>query len=289
MTNRSFIVIAALSTLCACSDRSSGEYTWQGRVDSSAAAIVVHNPAQPLLEAGEIIARSDWTIRSEIEAVGSDFWENPTQVRAAGEEIYLLDPPAQRIHVISKTGVRIRSFGRQGSGPGELQRPRSISPMGTRLMVADGGKSTVEIMEISGEFVRSILIGGIIFSAFAPDSNHIMVNRFAGADDSGWRLYALDGSSTPFVAEDSLSTIDLRGPGYRPAGGKLLTFAQSVPTVRFLDPDGRSIRTIEIHRDPEKSSPAELDLFADSIRQMMGRSGLPTEMIREAVDTFPEN
>jgi hypothetical protein len=281
--------IAAVLTYCGCAGTSASRHTWEGHVDSTD-GVVVYNPAAPFLQDGEVVAREEWVIASEVQAVSDDFWENPTRLRATEQRIYVLDPPAQRVHVVSPEGRWTRSLGRGGSGPGEFEQPRDISPIGPDLLVADGGKATVEIVDSTGAFVSSIRIGRIIFSAFAADSANIMVNSFAAADDAGWRVYSRDGSYSAFAYSDSVvgsdTQPDPRNRPYRPANGRLLTFSSTVPSIQLVELDGRVLRTMVIDREPEESSQAELDSFADTIRQTMGRSGLPTAMIREAVDEF---
>lgn len=284
-------VLTTMLVLCGCTGTPSSRYTWEGHVDSTD-GVVVYNPAAPFLQDGEVVAREEWVIASEVQAVNGDFWENPTRVRATEQRVFVLDPPAQRVHVVSRDGRWTHSLGRGGSGPGEFEQPRDISPIGPHLLVADGGKATLEIVDSTGAFVSSIRIGRIIFSAFAADSANILVSSFAAADDAGWRVYARDGSHAPFTVVDSVNGSEnqsgQRNGPYRPANGRLLTFSSTVPRIQLVALDGRVLRTMVIDREPEESSQAELDSFADSIRQTMGRSGLPTAMIREMVDEIRE-
>lgn len=64
---------------------------------------------------------------------------------------YLLDRQTAQVHVISAGGAYLRSLSRQGEGPGETQRPRTI------LFMSDGTLGIVESMP--GRIVRLSLDG----------------------------------------------------------------------------------------------------------------------------------
>jgi hypothetical protein len=70
-----------------------------------------------------------------------------------GERIYILDDAANTVRVYDMQGIFITSFGREGSGPGEFQEPRSVevNPVDGTLFVRDGQMSRISIFTPLGE------------------------------------------------------------------------------------------------------------------------------------------
>ncbi len=76
-------------------------------------------------------------------------------VSAAGE-IFVLDRQVPVVRVYSAAGTHLRNLGREGGGPGEFKRPRSLAflPDG-RLLVRDAGNGRINVYDQDGESVTS--------------------------------------------------------------------------------------------------------------------------------------
>lgn len=130
------------------------------KIDKQGELTVVHNPEKPqpingwktrvrLLEELVIGLNQDQT----------DGWFaslNDIAVDKAGH-IYTLDPKDVKIRVFDAQGELIRTFGRRGQGPGELQGPGSIRiwPNG-RIVIFDVLLQRFNIFDKKGNFQRSI-------------------------------------------------------------------------------------------------------------------------------------
>ncbi|MFC1559109.1 6-bladed beta-propeller [Gemmatimonadota bacterium] len=70
-----------------------------------------------------------------------------------GERIYILDDAVNAIRVYDMQGTHITTFGREGSGPGEFQEPRSaaVNPADGNLYVRDGQMSRIGIFTPDGD------------------------------------------------------------------------------------------------------------------------------------------
>lgn len=110
--------------LCACAE-GRGDVEWAGSVDTLADGVVhVRNSAEPLWTAGE-----GWTLEEELR-IGSATDEGPEllgQVRDLAvdplDRIYVLESQSNEIRVFDADGEHVRTFGREGQGPGELNGP----------------------------------------------------------------------------------------------------------------------------------------------------------------------
>lgn len=69
---------------------------------------------------------------------------------------YLTDPRTHRIHILSRDGVRSRSFGGPGDGPGELTAPMHIAATSDRIWVADIREPRLTVYDFGGEYIEVI-------------------------------------------------------------------------------------------------------------------------------------
>jgi len=89
----------------------------------------------------------DWDAFGDVSGIGFDDEGN----------LHILDTQAARVHVVAPSGERVRSFGTQGEGPGELNRPESmvVFPDGS-LAVYDFGKFGWVRYDAQGEWVEDV-------------------------------------------------------------------------------------------------------------------------------------
>ncbi len=83
------------------------------------------------------------------------------------ESIYLLDPPNHRVHRIGLDGTLLASFGGEGQGPGELERPVGIQgAAGGGVWVLHGRRATH--FQGDGSIVETLSLGDANVTNFAP-------------------------------------------------------------------------------------------------------------------------
>ncbi len=107
---------------------------------------------------------------------------------------YLTDRQQHTIWVTDPQGNLIRRIGRQGSGPGELSKPRSGTILEDRILVLDVGNNRISTFSKRGGFLSSFrtnlpgpgniiahsdgriavssLMGESLFTVFAPDGKN---------------------------------------------------------------------------------------------------------------------
>ncbi len=83
---------------------------------------------------------------------------SPTGFDAAGN-LYVLDRQAGRVVVIDPRGGLLRTIGRKGQGPGELNRPMGLAVWRDgRLVVSDLGHAAYQIFAPDGELERFVRV-----------------------------------------------------------------------------------------------------------------------------------
>jgi len=78
-----------------------------------------------------------------------------------GDTVVLIDGNDRVLFLSSDLRV-VRTFGRKGSGPGELNAPLSIRRWGDRLVVADAGNRRLTFFDRNGNAERTVAMPGIV-------------------------------------------------------------------------------------------------------------------------------
>jgi hypothetical protein len=104
-----------------------GQDKWKGTVVKEGDVTVVKNPKEPLYKTPVIELKEDLSLGGP-EAQGDYAFGQVRQfvVDEAGS-IYVLDSQASHVKVFDKAGKYVRTIGRQGQGPGELESPMTLS------------------------------------------------------------------------------------------------------------------------------------------------------------------
>lgn len=126
----SFFFAVVLVGLSGCGDPPPGEASvggWSGTVDTLVSGrIVVQNPDETspdppfdLVEAFRV---------GSLDGNASGIFGRILDIELDGEgNLYVLDAQASEIRMFDRNGVFLRAFGREGQGPGELNRPAGIA------------------------------------------------------------------------------------------------------------------------------------------------------------------
>lgn len=153
------VVLTALAPgISACSGRGSpARNGWRGTIDTtSSGTVVVDNTGSGMWAD----SARHLTVRLRI---GKARGQGPAvfgDITAVGigphGRLYALDGQVQEIRVFSRDGRFVRTIGRRGAGPGELQGALGFSwePAG-RLWVVDAGNGRYSVFDSTGAFLES--------------------------------------------------------------------------------------------------------------------------------------
>lgn len=146
---------------------------WKGIVEEVNGIMVVKNPKDPMYKNDVMILEEDLTIGKKIQSEEPVFIDiSVIQVDSNGH-IYVLDGRARRIRVFDKEGNHIRSFGREGQGPGEFQLANDmVLTPDENIMVLDRGNYRLSFFSKEGELLKEVSVSKIphIFRIY-PDSD----------------------------------------------------------------------------------------------------------------------
>jgi hypothetical protein len=132
-------------------------------VSSEGGVTVVHNPVKPAPPAGApstLVLKNDLTIGRESGDENYMFSELRSVQVDDQENIYALDMKEINVRVFDKTGRHLRTFGKKGKGPGEIDTPlRMEMTPGGKLVVEDYGSAKFVFFSLDGTVVKEIPLG----------------------------------------------------------------------------------------------------------------------------------
>lgn len=192
--------------------------------------------------------------------------------------VWVADQIAQHVKVFAPDGRLIRTVGRAGEGPGEFGSPSSLAWMGDTLMVLDHGVGRVGLLSPEGEWLGQLSAVGRLTGPPSVLRLHQVGPRQVwqrelesrdGRLESVWVLHGPGGvltrRSEPDAESSETAFILCEGEGW--ISSFEVPFAarnRSVPApdglmalvdarryrIRFVDPEGDTVRIVERVREP---------------------------------------
>ena len=144
------------------------------RVENKDGLTIVRNGAKPAKVPGApagVRLVPELTIGSESDPEDAMIFEIRSVQAGDGGEIFVLDGKIKRIKVYGPDGRHLRTIGRTGQGPGEIQSPvRMAMTAAGHLCVLDTGNSRVSYHSQEGACIRETPFKGWRPYRFLPDS-----------------------------------------------------------------------------------------------------------------------
>ena len=259
---------------------------YKGKIEVKNSVKIIHNPADP--QFGEITfdLKEDLILGSEADEnyLFYRVWDIKTDDE---RNIYVLDSGANRIQKYDKNGNYQQSIGRQGQGPGEFERPISLSfDNNKNLYVSEMAK--IHMFDPEGKFVRTTTVPFFYMDFAADGEGHFVVTgriTIEGAQNLGVLILDSDGKIRKKIAEfpglpmhESGMTIS---HDYTPE----IRFS-SIPDKGFVygynldyrlhitDWSGKSVIIIEKDVPSQTISSKEINKIIDDVRKNTNEAGL---------------
>jgi len=247
---------------------------------------VVYNPKNPAPLPGtpkELILKEDLCIGDE-EGIEDFIFSQIRSVQVDEEEnIYVLDSKEVCVKIFDKNGKHIRTFGKKGQGPGEIQSPsRMYLAAGKEIMIYDSANNRLSFYSLDGRCLREIPTGKYRFSRAIPDSKGniitqtlVLGERFVSEIqkyDSNLNLIvkieAIEEESAPYVLTLVSPTLNVRlMKNDNIVWGYPLKYE-----IYVVNPEGKTIRKIVKDYDPVKITEEEKQ---ELIKEFFGEQGAP--------------
>jgi len=150
---------------------------WKGEIEKENGVTVVKNPKTPLYE-GDVFHLEEDLVIGESEGQEEYMFSEVRDMDVDPDEnIYVLDSKETHIQVFDKDGTYLRTIGKKGQGPGEMQSARSLSiTPNNEIMVSDWSARSLHFFSLDGKFLKSLNLKGMLWflKPVADSQNHII-------------------------------------------------------------------------------------------------------------------
>ncbi len=171
--------ISALMMLASCQQQ---KVEWKGTIEEVDGVTIVKNPKEPIYPVKIVTFEEELTIGKS--GGPEEYLINSIRSFTIDDEgnTYILDYKPYRIKVFDEDGKYLRSIGRSGQGPGELQGPWNILfTVQKEIMVKDDRKGALLFFSVDGQFFKEIKIPTLRRSsdAIADANGNIYVGKYS--------------------------------------------------------------------------------------------------------------
>ena len=271
-------LLAVLYSLLACSRTP----PWAGSVSVQDGVEIIFNPADPLLPEPEAPVSELWNVQGS-------HWVDPARVHSQSGFITVVDPPANQIHAVLASGEIRGSVGRPGGGPGEFLRLLDAFSDGSRLIVLDGGKGSVEYLDLDGTYRSSVHLDGQPWGGFPLEGGVLLVKgEFLsdpaaetlgdwvrieeGRDPTAFTSRSLD----PLPEEEGVQCSDLFSWGQGAA-----RLRSTTPQLQLFDQAGGLLMETRIDLPVEAIPDSERESALSELARGLAGRGLPPQFIEQ--------
>ena len=193
-----------------------GQTQWKGSITKEGDVTIVKNPKEPMFKRDILTLKEDFVLGGS-QAQGESVFASAWSIAVDGMgNIYVGDRRQANVKVFDKAGVFIRTIGKRGQGPGELEGliiSVAIHTNGQELIVGDMNK--LVLFDLQGQFKRNIPLrsrlganacldprGNIfawisdirgrrgILSQLNPDSSEVLAEIVAIPDPPDFNMYS---------------------------------------------------------------------------------------------------
>lgn len=195
------------------------------------------------------------------------------------DRIYIADAQDCAVKIFTKKGRFEAAIGRKGGGPGEFSFPSGVAVFGGRIFVADKFNRRVQVLEISGRYLRSFGVPFAPDKVFVLGADRILVtNNGTGRSGAEKLLHLFNGKGDLLREEmpahfsgdavfDAFRNMFLVNPGsdgdffvvYRSRERSILHYSRDAALLERIPVDERYARkSLSL---PAKGGPKEVEAF----------------------------
>jgi hypothetical protein len=219
---------------------------------------------------------------------------------------YVVDQLEHKVYKFSSQTELLLSFGRQGQGPGDFQRPNRISLTSSGDLAVADEMFTVSFIKTDGTFLKRIMLNNALVPGYIGD-HRFYAWRWSPEGQQQILLDADGNILTTFHTAPrdrfSISIPDRSGRKVmfnygRSAFAPTLLYAQQGEFtalamsdryhIQLLDREGNPVRTLRRNLQPESLSRDERKFFEEEFQELGRMRGWPQRVVREIGRRLPK-
>ncbi len=263
------VIILILIIHTACGTQKAA---WKGTIEEENGVIIVKNPKEPMYGDDVFSLEEELTIG---EAEGREEYMF-SQIRSMGVDntgrIYVLDVRESHVKVFDQNGNYIKTIGKKGQGPGELDFPLSLSITAkNELAVEDFRSRRLAFFSLEGEFKKNLLTAKVGLARIDIDSEGSMVGIAIVRDEENprYELKKFDSDLNYLHSLGSSPLPSASGGGLNPFLGIILSQIDNNDQVvcgypenyeiKIFDKEGNLKRKLIKEYDPVEITEEEIE------------------------------
>ena len=148
-----FCVIFSLIYFSGCQKQKSA---WKGTIEEVDGITIVKNPKEPIYAADVLVLKEELAITDD--AGGEECIFSRIRGIEADEtgRIYILDYQQAYVYVFDSEGNYLKTIGRQGQGPGELNSPFALKILNGKELAVENFMRGINFYSLGGDFIREL-------------------------------------------------------------------------------------------------------------------------------------
>jgi hypothetical protein len=166
---------------------------WSGSIEEVEGITVVENPREPLYPPEALTLEADLSIG--VPDGDEEYTFNEIRHALVDDlgRIFILDWRDCVIKVFDPEGVYLKTIGKKGEGPGELNRPSALSLNRDTLMVLELNR--ISFFDLEGEFQRSVSPKGVwaLRARMNSSGDLFVTSAVVDPEDPHYQLQKFDG------------------------------------------------------------------------------------------------
>jgi len=242
---------------------------WKGTIEEVNGVTVVKNPIEPMY--GEDV----FSLEEELsigEAEGrEEYMFSPIRSIAVDEEerIYVLETRGALVKVFNKDGEYLRTIGRRGQGPGELNVPLTLSITNDNKIAVEDFMRGITFYSPEGEFIKSLSSARYFTVGAIADSwgNIVARTRISDAEKTSYELKRFDSNlehpkTLMTITSLRSDSIEVFSPNlFWQAGrdGNVVVGYSQDYELQIFDSEGELVKKIIKDYDPVEISQSQIE------------------------------
>ncbi|MCK4980738.1 MAG: 6-bladed beta-propeller [Candidatus Delongbacteria bacterium] len=201
--------------------------------------------------------------------------------------IFILDAQTKTIKKFSKTGEFIKSFCRQGTGPGEVRSAVAMNIVGDTVVVADDSGRKLVKFDFDGKHITDTSFGGAripktfssmndkhsigyVWSEGMEDKDYMVTLSLSIIDNKFKEVKVLDSMTKKFIP-GKFNIADMIG-SFTHSNDKIFLSPPSADKlyINVYDPEGNELYRISKNYRKQMMTPKEMKLFNEGMQKAFG-------------------
>jgi len=254
---------------------------WKGTIKIEAGVEVLKNPKDPLSQNEPSAFEPELTIRESESNNAFSFIRLSGLLIDKDDNVYALDSKDSNIKVFNSRGQFLRSIGKKGQGPGELDLPVHMDfYRSTKIAVQDAGNRRLTIFGLNGDYQSSVSTSRLSLGNIKIDSAGTIYGMVIALRDTKRRyeLQKFDSDFNPAMIVDSADIKETGGISFLTAAPSFTIgkngliyygFPESEYEIKVYDSGGVLIKRIQKAFVSARIPQVEKDAVAKGIKQRL--------------------